>query len=76
MEELPESKHFIVGVLEFSWLRRDTTTKTTRFCGSVHYHHGRNHGSVQADMVLEKESSILRLDLQAIRRLTFRQLEG
>jgi hypothetical protein len=23
--------------------------------GFVHYHHGRKHGSVQADMVLEKE---------------------
>jgi hypothetical protein len=24
------------------------------FRGSVHYHHGRKHGSVQADMVMEK----------------------
>jgi hypothetical protein len=24
------------------------------FRGSVHYHHGRKHGSVQADMMLEK----------------------
>jgi hypothetical protein len=27
-----------------------------RFRGSVHYQHGRKHGSVQADMVLEKEA--------------------
>lgn len=25
------------------------------FGGSVHYHHGRKHGNMQADMVLEKE---------------------
>jgi len=24
------------------------------FRGSVHFHHGRNHGSVQADLVLEE----------------------
>ena len=27
--------------------------------GLVHYHHGGKHGSVQADMVLEKELRIL-----------------
>jgi hypothetical protein len=32
----------------------------------VHYHHGRKQGSVQADMVLEKELRVLRLDLQAV----------
>ena len=35
------------------------------FRGLVHYHHGRKHGSVQADMVLEKELRVLHLDLQA-----------
>jgi len=34
------------------------------FKGSVHYHHGRKHGSMQADMVLE-EPRVLHLDLQA-----------
>jgi hypothetical protein len=33
--------------------------------GFVHYHHGRKQGSVQADMVLEKELRGLHLDLQA-----------
>ncbi|XP_055465422.1 CD27 antigen isoform X3 [Psammomys obesus] len=33
--------------------------------GLVHYHGGK-HGSVQADMVLEKELSVLRLDPQAV----------
>jgi hypothetical protein len=31
------------------------------FRGLVHYHHGRKHGSVQADMVLEKELRVLYL---------------
>ena len=35
------------------------------FRGSVYYHHGRKHGNVQADMVLEKELWVLHLDLQA-----------
>ena len=34
------------------------------FRGSVHYR-GRKHGSLQADMVLEKELRVLRLDPQA-----------
>jgi len=34
------------------------------FRGSVHYHHGRKHGSVQADMVLEKELRVLYPNLQ------------
>ena len=34
------------------------------FRGSVHYHHGRKHGNVQADMVLE-ELRVLHLDLKA-----------
>ena len=33
-----------------------------QFRGLVHYHHGRKHGSVQADMVLEKELRVLHLD--------------
>jgi len=33
--------------------------------GSVHYHHGGKHGSVQADVVLEKELRALHLDPQA-----------
>jgi hypothetical protein len=35
------------------------------FRGSVHCRHGRKHGSVQIDMVLEKELRVLHLDLQA-----------
>ena len=35
------------------------------FRGVVHHHYGRKHGSVQADMVPEKELRVLRLDLQA-----------
>jgi hypothetical protein len=36
----------------------------------VHYHHGRRHGSTQADTVLEKEMRVLHLDQKAARRLT------
>ena len=32
--------------------------------GLVHYHHGREHGSMKADMVLEKE--LLHVDMHAI----------
>jgi hypothetical protein len=35
------------------------------FRGSVHYHHGGKHGSMQLDMVLEKELRVLYLDPQA-----------
>ena len=35
-----KEKHLIGAVLQFR--------------GSVHYHHGGKHGSMQADMVLEK----------------------
>jgi hypothetical protein len=35
------------------------------FRGLVHYHHGRKHGSVQANMVLEKELRFLHVDPQA-----------
>jgi hypothetical protein len=38
------------------------------FRGSVHCHHGREHGNIQADMVLEKTLRILHLDLQATGR--------
>jgi hypothetical protein len=34
----------------------------------MHCHHGRKHGSLQADVVLEKELRVLHLDLQAARR--------
>ena len=32
--------------------------------GSARYHHGGKHGSMQADLVLEKELRVLHLDLQ------------
>ena len=35
------------------------------FRGLVHYLYGRKHGSLQADIVLEKELRVLHLDLQA-----------
>jgi hypothetical protein len=38
------------------------------FRGSVYYHHGRNQGSLKADMVLKKELGILHLDPIAARR--------
>ena len=38
-----------------------------RFRGSVHYHHDRKHGSLQADIVLE-EPRILHHDPEAVRR--------
>jgi hypothetical protein len=45
-----------------------------RFRGSVHYHHGRKHGSIQAGMV-RKELRVLHLVQKANRRrLTSRQL--
>jgi hypothetical protein len=34
----------------------------------IHYHHGRKHGSIQADIVLEKELRVLHLDPKAVRR--------
>ena len=40
------------------------------FRGSVYYRHGRKHGSMQADMVLEKELRVLHLDLKAARKKT------
>jgi hypothetical protein len=38
------------------------------FRGLVYYHHGRKYGSIQADMVLEKEQRVLHLDWKATRR--------
>ena len=40
------------------------------FRGLVHYHHGGKHGSIQADMVLEKELRVLHPDLQTAGRET------
>jgi hypothetical protein len=47
------------------------------FRGSVHYLHGGKHGSVQADMVLEKKLRVLHLDLKAAEgdRFTLARLE-
>jgi hypothetical protein len=45
--------------------------------GLVHYQHGRKHGSIQANMVLEKELRVLYFDPTAARRkLSPRQPEG
>jgi hypothetical protein len=38
------------------------------FRGSVHYHHGRKPGRVQADRVLEKELRVLHPHLKAVRK--------
>ena len=38
------------------------------FRGFVHYHYGRKHGIMQADMVLERYLRFLHLDLQAVGR--------
>jgi hypothetical protein len=47
-----------------------------RFRGSVHYHHGRKHGNIQADVALE-EVRVLHLVPMANRRILFsRQLGG
>jgi hypothetical protein len=46
-----------------------------RFRGSVYYHQGRKHGSVQSGMVLE-ELRVLHLVLKANRRLASRKLRG
>ena len=46
------------------------------FRGSVYYHHGRKHGSMQADMVLEKELRVLHLDLKAARKKTHSNIQG
>jgi hypothetical protein len=38
------------------------------FRGSVHYHHDGKHGSIQADMVLEKKLRVMHLDTKAVRK--------
>ena len=38
------------------------------FRGSVYYHHGRKHGSVQADMVLVKKVRVLHPDPKEARK--------
>jgi len=38
------------------------------FRGSFHYHHGRKDGSIQEDLVVEKELRGMHLDQKAIRR--------
>jgi hypothetical protein len=47
--------------------RKHLTGVGLQFRDLVHYHGG-NHGSVQVDMVLEKELRVLHLDLQATGR--------
>jgi hypothetical protein len=39
-----------------------------QFGGAVYHHHGRKHGDVHANMVLEKELRVLHLDPMATRR--------
>jgi hypothetical protein len=47
-----------------------------RFRGSVRCHQGGKHGSIQADVVQEKELRVLHLDLKAVkRRLTLARLD-
>jgi hypothetical protein len=44
------------------------------FRGSVHYHHGRKHGGMQADMVLQEQRVLLlHLNMKAARRKVFPQ---
>ena len=38
------------------------------FSDLVHYHHGRNHGSIQEDMMLGKEMRDIDLELKTARR--------
>jgi hypothetical protein len=40
------------------------------FRGSVHCHHGRKHGIIEEDLVLEKEIRVLHLDSKATRKKT------
>ena len=39
-----------------------------RFSVLVLYHHGRKHGSMQADVVLEREVKVLHLALQEVEK--------
>jgi hypothetical protein len=47
-----------------------------RFRGSVRYCHGKKHGSIQVDTVLDKEPRVLHLEPKAVRKLSSRQLGG
>jgi hypothetical protein len=38
------------------------------FRGSVHFHHGGKHGSIQVDKVVEKELRVFYLDSKAARK--------
>jgi hypothetical protein len=38
------------------------------FRGLVHDHHGKKHGSILADMVVEEELRVLHLDLRVVRQ--------
>jgi len=42
-----------------------------RFRGSVHYHYGRKHGIVQADVMVMEEPRVLYLDPKAARKNYF-----
>jgi hypothetical protein len=53
-----QGNSYIVTTFNWGWLASS---------GSVHYHHGRKHGCVQAGRVLE-ELRLLHLVLKAIRR--------
>lgn len=46
-------------------LRRENIGAGLQLRGLVHYHHGGEHGSMQAAMVLEKALRVLHVDLQA-----------
>jgi hypothetical protein len=60
---LADKSELIWGQLELAY----------SFRGSVHYHHSKYHGSMQADMVLEKELRVLHLDSKATRTDCFLQ---
>jgi hypothetical protein len=50
-------------------LKGISLSQAYRIRGSVHYYQGQKHGSVQPDVVLEKELRVLHLDPTANRRL-------
>ena len=51
-----------------SYKGKHLTGAALQFRGSVHYHHDGKYGSMQADMVLEKELRVVHLDPKAARR--------
>lgn len=69
----------IIVLVRISTVIKDTINKATLIKANiqlvlaysrrnlVHYHHSRNHGSMQADIVLEK-LRVLHLDFKATRR--------